>query len=92
MQNSFTYTTHSSPALHYDPRRCLTSALIHSLSKTEISTLTKDLIAHREDIALPMLVPTLLLAFRVKSASKMIRDSHQQIVEIEHITGIQTHW
>ena len=92
MQNSFTSTTQFSVALSYDPERRLTSALLHSLSENEIDSLITELVAHQEDIALPMLLPSLLLTSRVASANTKVRDCHQQIVEIEHETGIQTNW
>ena len=92
IQNIFTSTTQFSVALAYDPKRCLTNALVHSLSESEINSLIQDVIAHQENVALPMLRPSLLLAFRVGSASAKVRDCHQQIVEIEHETGIQTNW
>jgi hypothetical protein len=92
IQNSFTSSTQFSVALSYDPTRRLTSALVHSLSQNEINNLIKDLVAHQEDIALPMLLPSLLLASRVASASTKVRDCHQQIVEIELETGIPTNW
>ena len=78
IQNSFTSTTQFSVALSYDPTRRLTSALLHSLSKNEINNLITDLLAHQEDIALPMLLPSLLLASRVASASTKVRDCHQK--------------
>ena len=91
IQNSFTSTTQFSVALSYDPTRRLTSALVHSLSKNEINNLITDLLAHQEDIALPMLLPSLLLASRVASASTKVRDCHQKIVEVNG-TGIKTQW
>jgi hypothetical protein len=92
IQNGFTSTTQFSAALSYDPKRCLTNALVHGLSESEINSLIEDVTAHRENVALPMLLPSLLLAYRVGSASTKVRDCHQQIVEIEHETGIQTNW
>lgn len=92
IQNSFTSTTQFSVALAYDPKRCLTNALVHSLSESEINSLIQDVIAHQENVALPTLLPSLLLAFRVGSASTKVRDCHQQIAEIEHETGIQANW
>lgn len=92
IQNSFTSTAQFSVALTYDRKRRLTSALVHSLSENEINHLIQDVIAHRENVALPTLLPTLLLAFRVSSASTKVRDCHQRIVEIEHETGIRTNF
>jgi hypothetical protein len=92
IQTSFTSTAQFSVALTYDPKRCLTNALVHSLSESEINSLIQDVIAHREDVALPMLLPSLLLAFRVSSASTKALDCHQKIVQIEHETGIRTNW
>jgi hypothetical protein len=92
IQNSFTSAMQFSVALTYDPRRRLTSALVHSLSESEINTLIRDVIAHRENVALPMLLPSLLLTFRVGSASTRVRDCHRQITEIEHETGIRPNW
>jgi len=39
-----------------------------------------------------MLLPLLLLTSRVDSATAKVRDCHQEIVEIEHQTGIRTKW
>jgi hypothetical protein len=92
IQNSFTSTTHFSVALTYDPERRLTSVFVHGLSQDEIDALIKDVIAQRESIAFPMLLPSLLLNFRMGSASIKVRDCHLQVVEIEHETGFQTNW
>ena len=48
--------------------------------------------AHGNDIGLPMLLPLLLLTFRIDSATSKIKDRHLEIIELEHKTGIQTTW
>jgi hypothetical protein len=92
MQNSFTTTAQFSVALSYDPKRCLTSALVHGLVEGEISTLMEQIIENRDCIALPMLLPSLLLNFREASANSTVCECHQDIVEVEDETGIRTNW
>jgi len=92
IQSSFTSTTQFSVALTHDSKRCLTTALVHSLSKSEIANLMNDIIANRENVALPMLLPSLLLTSRVRYASIKVRESHEEIMDIEHRTGIRTNW
>lgn len=70
----------------------MTKALVHGLREPEITDLTRKLIAHQNNIGLPMLLPLLLLTSRVDSATVKVRDCHREIVEIEHKTGIRTKW
>ena len=92
IQNSFTSSSQFSASLSYCPQRRLTQALVHGLSKQEQITLVEKLEAHRNDIGLPMLLPALLLTFRIDSATRKVRDCHAEIVQIEHKTGIRTKW
>jgi hypothetical protein len=92
IQNSFTSTSQFSVALTYEPQKRLTSALVHSLSKNEISDLVKQVSEHRDCAAHPMLLPSLLLTWRVASANTKVRECHLQIVEIEHDSDIRTNW
>jgi len=88
IQNGSTATSQFSVALSYDPRRRLTSALVHNLSKMETSGVIQDVMRHREDIALPTLPPSPLLVSRMKSTSTELLDGNRQILEIEHQIGI----
>ena len=92
MQNSFTTTAQFSVALSYDPKRCLTSALVHGLFESEISTLIEQITENRDCIALPMLLTSLLLNSREASANSKVCDCHQAIVKVENETGIRTNW
>lgn len=92
IQNSFTSSSQFSASLSYCPKRHLTKALVHGLSKKEQTALIEKLKAHRNDIGLPMLLPSLLLTFRLDSAISKVRDCHLEIIEIEHKTGIRTKW
>lgn len=92
MQNSFTSSSQFSTSLSYCPKRHLTKALLHGLSKPEQVALVEELKNYRNDIGLPMLLPLLLLTFRFCSATRKVRDCHLEIVEIERKTGIQTKW
>jgi len=92
MQNSFTATSQFSVSLSHYSKRHLTQALVHGLSKNEQNILVEKLKAHRNDIGLPLLLPSLLLTFRVDSATSKVKGCHQEIVVIEHETGIQTKW
>lgn len=92
IQNSFTMTSKFSVSLSYDQSKQLSRGLIHGLSQQEISILVNRITAHRDDIGLPMLLPSLLLIFRVESATSKVRDCHDEIIKIEYKTGIRTKW
>ena len=92
IQNSFTTNSCFSAALSYEPQRRITSAFIHGLSEKELDKLTAQLIANKELLGLPMLLPYLLLAARGTSATSKIRECHRQIVETEAQTGVKTNW
>jgi hypothetical protein len=51
-----------------------------------------DIIAKRESIGLPMLLPSLLLKDRLRSMPTQINECHQKIYAIERETGIQVQW
>jgi hypothetical protein len=92
IQNSFTSASQFSVALTYESQKRLTSALVHNLSKNEISDLVKQVSEYRDCAALPMLLPSLLLTSRVASANTKVCDCHLQVVEIENNSGIRTNW
>ena len=92
IQNTFSETSQFSVALTYDSRRRLTYALVHGLTSNEIHVVTTGIIGHKVNIALPMLLPALLVRFRVNSAVNKMRDCREQIIRIERETGIRTKW
>lgn len=92
IQNSFTSSSRFSVSLSHCSKRHLTQALVHGLSEKEQKILVEKLKAHRNDIGLPMLLPSLLLTFRVDSATTKVKSCHLELVELEHKTGIQTKW
>jgi hypothetical protein len=81
-----------SASLSHCSKRHLTQALVHGLSKNEQKILVDKLKAHRNDIGLPMLLPSILLTFRVDSATSKVKECHQELVQIERKVGIQTKW
>jgi hypothetical protein len=92
IQNSYTFTHQFSVALNYDPKKRMTSALVHSLSENEINELSSGLLSHKNNIALPMLLPSLLLSNRVTSAYNEITEGHRWILQIESETGMLPIW
>jgi hypothetical protein len=92
IQNSFTTGAQFSVSLSHRSKRHLTQGLVHGLSKKEQNILIEKLKAHRNDIGLPMLLPFLLLTFRVDSATTMVKDCHLEIIELEKKTGIRVKW
>ena len=92
IQNSFTTTSQYSASFTYNLTKRVTGAFIHGLCEFEMTTLVNKLIARQKDIALPMILPLLLVMFRVDSARLKVGDSHREIIEIEHQTGIRTKW
>ncbi|TPX06714.1 uncharacterized protein E0L32_002210 [Thyridium curvatum] len=92
MQNSFTSTYRFSASLSYDPERRLTKAFIHGLLDSEIATLSDELLARRGDLALPTLLPFILLTYRTRSAIDKVGESHKEIIRLEQQTGVNTRW
>ena len=92
IQNSFTAANRFSVALSYDTTRGLTSALVHGLTKIEISNLTRLISESRELIALPTMLFSLLLDSRVSAGNTRAEDCHSEIIEIEEQTGLRTVW
>ncbi|KAH7403744.1 hypothetical protein BKA64DRAFT_641711 [Cadophora sp. MPI-SDFR-AT-0126] len=92
LQNSFTTTYRFSVALSYDPIHCLTSALVHGLSTSEISTLTTRMCENMDLIALPTMLFSYLLDSRVITGNLRVEDCHSEIMQIEEQTGLRTVW
>ncbi|PVH78702.1 hypothetical protein DL98DRAFT_237688 [Cadophora sp. DSE1049] len=92
MQNGFTTACKFSVALSYNCHRHLTSALIHGLSASEISTLIMKIAENRDLIALPMMLLSLLLDTRVAAGNIRVADCHSEIIRIETQTGLRTVW
>lgn len=70
----------------------MTSALLNGLQEHEILGLYTRLRHSQDYIALPMLLPALLLELRVKSVTRKVMDSHQEICDVEDETGLRTQW
>lgn len=92
IQNSFTTTSQYSACFSYNPSTRVTGAFVHGLCESEIIALANKVFARQDSIALPMMLPMHLISFRVDSARRKVGDSHKEIIEIEHQTGIRTIW
>ncbi|PVH79760.1 hypothetical protein DL98DRAFT_588976 [Cadophora sp. DSE1049] len=92
LQNSFTTTSQYSASLSYNLTTRITGAFIHGLCEFEIKALVNKLVPRKNNIAFPMMLPLHLLAFRADSARGKVGDSHREIIDIEHQTGIRTKW
>jgi hypothetical protein len=92
IQNSFTTTSQYSASFSYNITKRVTGAFIHGLCELETTALVNKLVARQNNISLPMMLPLLLVMFRVDSARVKVGDSHREIIEIEHQTGIRTKW
>lgn len=91
-QNSFTTTSQYSASFSYNLTTRATGAFVHGLCEFEIIALVNKLVAQQNNIAFPMMLPLHLLTFRADSARGKVGDSHREIIEIEHQTGIRTKW
>ncbi|RYP09268.1 hypothetical protein DL765_008493 [Monosporascus sp. GIB2] len=67
-------------------------AFVHDLTAEEIRQVTRELAKHRGSIALPMLLPTILVEPRLQIAIFGVRDCHREIILVERKTGLQTKW
>ncbi|KAH6715172.1 hypothetical protein BKA61DRAFT_347782 [Leptodontidium sp. MPI-SDFR-AT-0119] len=92
LQNSFTTTSQYSASFSYNLTTRITGAFIHGLCEFEIEALVNKLVTRQNNIAFPMMLPLHLLAFRADSARGKVGDSHREIIDIEHQTGIRTKW
>lgn len=92
MQNTISTTTKFSMSVSYDPKRRLTTVFVHGPEFDEFTILADQVRNSIENIALPTLIPTLLLSKRVGSAVQKIKDSHGSIVDVEDHTGVETNW
>ncbi|RYP51907.1 hypothetical protein DL768_002875 [Monosporascus sp. mg162] len=72
--------------------RRLTMAFVHGLAAEEILHVTRELAKHRGRLALPMLLPTILVETRVQVAIFGVRDCHREIVLVAEKTGLLTKW
>ncbi|KAL2060191.1 hypothetical protein VTL71DRAFT_9586 [Oculimacula yallundae] len=92
IQNSFTTTGQYSASISYNLTTRTTGAFVHGLCDFEIKALVKKLMTRQNSIAFPMILPLNLLAFRADSVGGKVGDSHCEIIDIEHQTGIRTKW
>jgi hypothetical protein len=92
IQNAFTTTSQYSASFSYNPSTRTTGAFVHGLCESEISALVNKLVTRKDLIVLPMALPLYLMTFRADSARAKVGDSHREIIEIEHQTGIRTKW
>ncbi|RYP61784.1 hypothetical protein DL771_010006 [Monosporascus sp. 5C6A] len=67
-------------------------AFVHDLAAEEILHVTKELVKHRGRLALPMLLPTILVETRLQIAIFGVRDCHREIILVERKTGLLTKW
>ena len=93
MQNRSTHSdAYFAAALTFDPQEHTTLALITGLQKHEISNICVRLRHSQDYTALPMLLPALLLEGRVDSTTRRVVESHQEIYDVEQVTGLLTTW
>ncbi|RYP29446.1 hypothetical protein DL767_006715 [Monosporascus sp. MG133] len=78
--------------LTYYPERCLTMAFVHDLTAERILRVTRELAKHRGRLALPMLLPTILVEAPLQTAIFGVRDCHREIILVEQKTGLWTKW
>ncbi|RYP61761.1 hypothetical protein DL769_007567 [Monosporascus sp. CRB-8-3] len=67
-------------------------AFVHDLTAKEVLHVTRELAKHRGRLALPMLLPTILVETRLQTAIFGVRDCHREIILVERKTGLLTKW
>ena len=96
VQNRHNRKWHFSAVLSYCPRRRATRALVHGLTGPEARHLAGELSTaarcQRGWLALPMLLPLLLVRTRLQTAMFGVRDCHRAVFGVECRTGLRTRW